>query len=105
MMLSYNDFEKYIKLIIKYNEKDDQISRIMEVEGFIMYSSELIEGIIDLLGEIMDDKENGWIDYWCWECDFGEKADDRVSDEDGNPIPLKTIKDLYFILLKGREVD
>jgi len=101
-MLSFNDFEKHMDTIIKYYKKDDALSEILEVEGFIVYSGELIDRIIELLEIVMDDADE-WIQYWCWECEFGNDAEGRVQDKDGNNIPLKTIKDLYFMLLKGRQ--
>ena len=104
-MLSLNDFENYINKVIKYYQKDSDLSDIMEVEGFIMYSSELIDVILNLLEEVMEDKEDQWIQYWCWECDFGKDAENIVHDADGKVIQLTTIKDLYFLLLKGRGDD
>lgn len=59
--------------------------------------------VIDLLEFIFDDK-NQWISYWAWELDFGTNYEDGyVKDSDGGIIPLRTVEDLYDLLVKNME--
>lgn len=101
-MLSYQEFENYIEIIRHYSNLDEKIGELFEVDGISCISSKATESIIELLEVIMDDKENQWIEYWLWELDFGVKDNNSVSMNDVH-IPLTTIKDLYSILLKGRD--
>lgn len=100
-MLSYNDFEKNIQLIQEYYDKDDQLTTILNVEGFVAYSGLIIDALIALLEEVMEDTENHWINYWCWDCDFGAEGENRVKIDD-HYIEFSTIKDLYFVLLGNK---
>ena len=103
-MLSYNKFEKVIDTIQKYYKKDDQLTELLEVEGFICYSGNIVDTLVDLLETVMEDVENQWISYWIWDCSFGTDAVDKIFVDD-YPIPFTTIKDLYCFLLKGRKTE
>lgn len=100
-MLSYLDFETHINTIKHYYDKDSEISDILDVDGIVCYTSKAISSIVSLLEILMDDKESEWIQFWCWECDFGQDAKDRAWDKEENVIPLNTIKDLYDALIKN----
>ena len=56
-------------------------------------------GLVDnILGE--KDKDE-WIDYFCFELDFGKKWKEGViTEKDGTDIILKTAEDLYNLLEK-----
>ena len=95
-MLSFTEFEKYIKLIKEYEDKDSQISELLDTEGFITYSSPLITALVELLEVLMQDDTDNWIQYWLWECNFGETGE--AWDADGVIIPMNSIGDLYAFL-------
>lgn len=47
-----------------------------------------------------------WIDYFCWELDFGEKyKTGDVLDENNNPIDMGSVDALYTFLEKEYMVD
>ena len=51
-----------------------------------------------VLKDVMQDSAD-WIDYYCWELDFGEKWEHgTVTEKDGTDIPLKTPEDLWNLL-------
>lgn len=53
------------------------------------------------LKEAMDDKYDN-IDYWVYEIDFGKNAKkDSITDKNGKNIPIKTLSNLYDIIIKG----
>ena len=57
--------------------------------------------VIDLLEFIFNDK-NRWINYWIFELDFGKDYEDGdAKDADGSNIPLKTVEDLYDLLVRN----
>ena len=59
------------------------------------------ETVIDLLEFIFDDK-NQWIRYWVLELDFGKYYEDGDAKyTDGSNIPLKTVEDLYDLLVRN----
>lgn len=59
--------------------------------------------VIDLLEFIFNDKDQ-WISYWIFELDFGKDYEDGwVTQKDGAVIPLKTVEDLYDLLVKNME--
>ena len=49
----------------------------------------------------MHDKDD-WIPYWLWELSCGKEYDEgAVVDEEGNPVRLKTVDDLYDAITGG----
>lgn len=57
--------------------------------------------VVDLLEFIFNDK-NQWISYWVSDLSFGKDYEDGdVKNENGEDIPLKTVEDLYDLLVKN----
>ena len=69
-------------------------------DGFF-YRDGLEHVVINLLQEIMKDKENDWIGYYIYELDFGKEYKDGMVEENNTIIKLKTYTDLYNLLLKN----
>lgn len=68
--------------------------------GAMMYP-DCSDALLELLEAIMDDNEDEWISYFCYELDFGnEWCEGCCTDEKGNDIPLQTIDDLWNVLTK-----
>jgi len=101
-MITYKEFEKYMKVVIAYTERDDKLSDILKTEGFVTYSSEAINALIELIEIALEDEEH-WVEYWCWECDFG-KIDLEVYDEDENIVPFTTLEDVYYWVTVGSKL-
>ncbi|KFZ25793.1 MAG: hypothetical protein KQ78_01998 [Candidatus Izimaplasma bacterium HR2] len=99
-MLTFEEFETYIKTIKNYSESDSKLDDILKSESFITYSYDAISAITKLLEHIMNDSETQWINYWLWELDFGKENYRMKIEENGVEIPLTTIRDLYNILIK-----
>lgn len=60
--------------------------------------------IISLLKIVMDD-QYGDIDYFIYELDWGTNAKkDSITEEDGTPIPMFTLDDLYNKLITEKEL-
>ena len=102
-MLEFEDFEKYmleIKDQINKERKLDEALHEMSPD-FGGFSTESINLEVELLKRLMLDDED-WIGYYIWEADWGETFD-RVWDKDNNEIPLKTLEDLYNIIVEKGE--
>ena len=64
-----------------------------------VYPPMCTETVIDLLEFIFND-ENQRIKYWIWELSFGaDYQDGDVQNPDGTIVPLKTVGDLYDLLV------
>ena len=102
-MISKELFVKIINELKKLKDIYDEINNIgRKLAMFEIYNCEHEDLVFKLLQEIFKDKENDWIGYYLYELDFGTKwCKGKVTDENGNDIPLKTAEDLYDILIKN----
>ena len=114
-MLSKKDFNDVMSFIQERQKVEFDINGIFSKEffdcSFFPYSK-YEAMMIKLLSIIMED-ESGWISYFIYELEFGEKYEDgdiTATDKDGKEvmIPMKTIDDLYQVLIDNiaaRSVD
>lgn len=58
---------------------------------------------LDILKCVMHDEENGWIDYWIWELDWGRRWAPGTVLDHGIDAPLATSEQLYNFLIKCME--
>ena len=66
-----------------------------------IYPPMCTETVIDLLKFIFNDKDQ-CINYWIFELDFGKYYEDGDAKyTDGSNIPLKTVEDLYDLLVRN----
>lgn len=103
--MDYNFFEECINLLKEANELDKVLVTLFKVEGMVHYSDHLTIIIIELLSTVFEDKA-GWIHFWIYELDFGKNYYTGCScckdEETGKCIPLKSIHDLYNLLLMNQ---
>ena len=97
-------FIETINFIKDRNDKQQEINKLFsnEFEDAIFWPYTKYESqTIKLLEEIMEDKENQWISYYCWEKDFGRdyKLGD-VTEKDGISISFETPEDLWNMLIQ-----
>lgn len=106
-MLSKQEFIAFLDTIKTYQAINRDFSNKLEIllgkndnyifgaESYRDYQDTLIE----LLKYLMDDKEN-WIDYWIYDCDFGEN-NKKIIKEPGNPVvEIVTVHTIYDKLTK-----
>ena len=105
LLINYEQFERHIKDILKITNFDDGLNELTKPfresgEDFINISfPTLTSNVISLL-EILTNDKNEWISYWIYELDCGKKYKEGcVVDANKKNIPLKTIKDLWNILI------
>lgn len=104
--ISYEQFERYMGGIVKRRKLRHGISEL--TSEYRRTSNDMTEielpadadyDVLSLLALLTDD-EDDWIEYWVDELDCGEKYHDgSIVDNHDNPIPCKTIKDLWELLL------
>ena len=92
--------EDFVDIINKLKVESDTISKLYEdfdvdIIGCVWLQNDA--SVIKLLEFIFDD-EDKWIDWWCWENDFGRDRLEAFIDD--KAIILDTAEDLYEFLIK-----
>ena len=101
MILSRKDFRVALQSIIKVMETNNKLEGLLDC-SVIEYNHRLSAVTVSLLSNVMGD-DFDWIEYWLWELDCGTRDDLGVFRKNGEPIPLKTIDDLYNLLVEKCE--
>lgn len=84
-----------------YHAMDHYADRYKDFAEFYFPTPVIL--VIELLSIIMKDTEE-WISYWFYDLDCGQKAtDDTVTSFDGEPIPIRTPRDLWNLLVEDAE--
>lgn len=101
-MISKEEFVKAIndvKNTTKYQEGLNNYFRKNNAEGYI-FQPDCCDTVLRLLHTYFaNGDKNEWIDYFCFELDFGRKWEHgSIKDKDGNEIVLKTPEDLYELI-------
>lgn len=100
--LTYEQFEKCINSII---EQDDFTEFLHNATNGIiqLYECDKLSTsiqLLELIEELTNDKENGYISFWLYECEHGRKGEDRVFINKLS-VPFTTIRDLWNVLIKN----
>lgn len=102
--IDYKDFEKHLQDVIDIINLQDNISKLGSEFGGSEYDflfPTLTDNVIVLLTSLTNDKYK-WIEYFIYELDCGEKAEEyKAFDGNNNVIPLRTIADLWEVLQRS----
>lgn len=107
-MITFEEFNYYMTAIKDEDELQDKLTEAISeynrkqnmCMSLVMPSQDYV--IVDLLAKIFDD-QNEWISYWVYKLDCGRKYEDgTVTDKDGGIIKLKTIGDLWNLLISEK---
>ncbi|NCB47633.1 hypothetical protein EOM81_11525 [bacterium] len=104
-MLTKKEFTDAMTAIVDQLEEDKRLSGALNIVvnrnyGMCHYDTAYaLPGLVKLLATVMKDK-NSWIEYWLYELECGAKYRTGSITQDGKPIKLKTIADLYALLKK-----
>lgn len=109
--LPFEDFSKYLGLVEESERFKEKLSNItyeyssrVRVDVNFDYPSNT-EIIVELIEKVFNDYDE-WISYWCYELDFGNKyKDGMIKDKDGNNISLKTVNDLWNIIIDNYDFE
>ena len=94
----YNDLQDKIQNLFRDNI-DNQEMDFMNA-GSICVSHESV--VVDLLKNIFDDKYD-YISYYLYECDYGRETENKILDNDNEPIDISTPAKFYDYLIKNME--
>ena len=103
-------FTNAIESIKKQHEIDNENAELLgkvfsnAFSANLLYDNSTIsDAIIKLLETEMQDRHE-WINYFCYELDFGRENERlKVYDSEDNEIPLKTADDLYNMLANDKK--
>jgi len=107
MYISFDLFSQIITHIIASHKLGDDIYNAVSAYNKETHDcadcsflpTRLEDDLVMLLELAMND-EDGWISYWLYELDCGEKYKDGcILDDNDNSIPCKTIKELYELVM------
>ena len=100
-MITREQFRKWMDTIVEAMKLLDEIAACR------FFSDEMI----DTFGKMLDIPiefaqtamgDSGWIPCWLWELECGERYDEGCVDDHGNPVKLKTIDDLYDVIMSEK---
>lgn len=93
--LTYEAFERCMLMV---KEDNQYMARAYDM-GFTGLSERLHSEtmLIVLLRDLLDDTDD-LISWWCYEKDFGQRDDLKITDKDDKEIPSTTIRDLWNLL-------
>ncbi len=93
---------KAIKAQMKHDHKCNKaFDVILPNDSVVGYDNIiLLEGTVNLLKQLLHDKSE-WIDYYIWELNFGKEYTKDTVTEQGKPVKLKSIIDLWNLLINN----
>lgn len=100
-MITREQFHKWMDTIVEATKLLDEIAACR------FFSDEMIDTFgkmfdipVAIVQEAVGDSD--WIPYWLWELDCGEHYDEGCVDDHGKPVKLKTIDDLYDVIVSEK---
>ena len=104
MRVTKEEFTKAINALqTQFNYDKEWAKKVGEVfpaafDANLLYNNrEVTEGLESLLESLTGDEDTKWIEYFIYECDFGNK-ELECRHEDGTTFILKTPEDVYDLL-------
>lgn len=111
-MISKQKFVETINILKEQTEQDGKfgafIDEMFETDCSRYKNYKLIEATIDLLKEQLNDNSDySWIDYYCYEMDFGNNPSNLKAyyKNDGPEIDLSSPEALYDFLIEDQKDD
>ena len=95
-------FKKVIELL---KDNDDKSVKLLNAGiDCTNFNNELHSVISHLFGSIYGKNGKDWIDWWCFEKEWGTREDFTATDENGNKI-CESVEDLWEYVEKNKEGD
>lgn len=101
--LPYEEFERIINELRLNHDRLDKIAEALNwAEAFDL---SVCDEVVRLLQYIFKD-EDGWLEYWVYERDFGRDwYEGCATESDGTDVNLSTTRKLYDFLIKNMQVE
>ncbi len=97
--------ERFVDAINKYHEREELLAKALEPFNdsytIIEFCPDIIKCIFDYINEEFEDIGD-WFGYWFYELDQGKNKTLGGVLEDGAPIKLDTLEDVYNFMLKNK---
>ena len=101
--------ESFVKALKEVQESEIFFSKLNEVlheydcgDLYLVCCADTVPRILDELFTI-NDKENDWVRFWCWEMNFGAVNNGIIDDYNGNEVDLSTADKLYDFLVERKQ--
>lgn len=105
-ILSKEKFVKVINSLKNLREFESELNNLICRrcdDGYVSFPDSSFIAICVL--EKMFEDDSQWIDYFCWELEYGEKYEPgMVEDGKGEEIKLQTPEDLYDMLINNLKI-
>lgn len=102
MKLTYDQFADFLGRYIENEKKFNNFANAVEeyfTDTYVMAPKDS-ELAIDILRAVMNDDDD-WISYWMYELNYGRDWEPyKVTDKNGEDIPLKSMEDLWELLVR-----
>jgi hypothetical protein len=99
-------FIKAIEALKKQREIDIEVAKHLAkvfpyaFEANLLPNNESLKNmLVEILKEEMNDKKTCWIEYFCWELNFGSKNDHLKVYKNGIEIAMANATELYDLLI------
>lgn len=104
MVLDYKNFEEHINKIKKMYDSICKLDKCFRDIGWdaTLFPEDGTDNIISLLEFIFHDEDH-WIEYFCYDLDFGQDYEPGAVICNDKKVPLASIHDLYTFLLQNIE--
>lgn len=103
---TFMDLDTFTVYMDKLKEYSEFCDKIHDVTGGSVSVFELptTEGIaLSMLETLTEDEKTGWIGYFAYQLDFGDRYEDGCVMEGDKNIPLGTTEELYNLLYDNFE--
>lgn len=104
--IKYDDFKAHLESVVRINAFLDRLCGFCGEANqgridFELTFPSLMDDVVDLLKIATNDRDD-WIGYWVYELNCGQKyKDGMVKEKDGRIVKLKTIEDLWNLIVKS----
>jgi hypothetical protein len=101
-MITKEKFKEIMNKLIELKKAEDLVDSALkkldpDFGGFALCKYESL--IVECLELTCNDDENHWISYWLYDLDCGKEAKRNSVTINKKNIPIKTVDDLYKILI------
>ncbi len=102
------DKQNFVKLVnaievqITFDRRHaDKLSELFNSNVESYNNHNLIDTVLEFLKlEFKDNHKDSWIDYFCWEINFGKNCNKCATRKDGSEIDLSTSEALFDFLIE-----
>lgn len=97
--------EVFEKIVLKLKEQGESMDKAYKAGIDLINFTGPYESVISMLiGSIYGQEGKETFDWWCWEKEWGERMDLKMTDKDGDEL-CRTVEELHQYLEENRTDD